>query len=216
MPLMNTYTYVLFSWLLSLLHNFIQWNLNSGSGQVQIMLMASWRFAMVRIWQRSQLEIRLNAFCQSTIPQKQFIIIIIIPFLMTDKNLKTSLFWVMRKKEAFACTILGKICYVVGTIIRIGKLICLCAILLERHCMSLNDNLLFFNTRQFLLLKILNSVCVLNLCLNIWWHHQLYYQSVSAMNSAMTVSREKWGRGKYKNLNILGNEKSFLWNKEHI
>ena len=138
MPLMNTYTYVLFSKILSLLHNFIQWNLNSGSGQVQIMLMASWRFAMVRIWQRSQLEIRLNAFCQSTIPQKQFIIIII-PFLMTDKNLKTSLFWVMRKKEAFACTILGKICYVVGTIIRIGKLICLCAILLERHCMSLND-----------------------------------------------------------------------------
>ena len=138
MPLMNTYTYVLFSWLLSLLHNFIQWNLNSGSGQVQIMLMASWRFAMVRIWQRSQLEIRLNAFCQSTIPQKQFIIIII-PSLMTDKNLKTSLFWVMRKKEAFACTILGKICYVVGTIICIGKLICLCAILQERHCMSLKD-----------------------------------------------------------------------------
>ena len=30
------------------------------------------------LWQWSQLEIRLNAFCWSTIPQKQFIIIIII------------------------------------------------------------------------------------------------------------------------------------------
>ena len=30
------------------------------------------------LWQWSQLEIRLNVFCQSSIPQKQFIIIIII------------------------------------------------------------------------------------------------------------------------------------------
>ena len=35
--------------LLSLLHNFIQLNLNSGSGQVQILLAARRRFAMVRI-----------------------------------------------------------------------------------------------------------------------------------------------------------------------
>ena len=34
---------------LSLLHNFIQLSLNSGSAQVQTLLAACWRFAMVRI-----------------------------------------------------------------------------------------------------------------------------------------------------------------------
>ena len=56
---------------LSLLHNFIHQNLNSGSVQVQI-------DGEDIFWQRSWLEIKLNAFRWSTIPQKQFIIIIII------------------------------------------------------------------------------------------------------------------------------------------
>ena len=55
---------------LSLLHNFIQRNLNSGSAQVQILFTVCRRFTMVRI--------SLNAFRWSTIPRKQFIIIIII------------------------------------------------------------------------------------------------------------------------------------------
>ena len=39
------------------------------------------------LWQWSQLEIRLNAFCQSTIPQKKFIIIIIIRFNLQFKTI---------------------------------------------------------------------------------------------------------------------------------
>ena len=39
---------VVVQWL-SLLHNFIQLSLNSGSAQVQILLAACWRFVMVRI-----------------------------------------------------------------------------------------------------------------------------------------------------------------------
>ena len=34
---------------LSLLHNFIQQGLNSGSAQIQLLFKACWRFAMVRI-----------------------------------------------------------------------------------------------------------------------------------------------------------------------
>ena len=59
---------------LSLLHNFIRQSLNSGSAQVQILLMACCRFKMVRISDNK--EIRLNAFRWSTISQKQFIIVI--------------------------------------------------------------------------------------------------------------------------------------------
>ena len=55
---------------LSLLHNFIQQSLNSGSAQAQTLLAVCRRFAMVR----SRLEIRIKAFRQSTIPHKQFII----------------------------------------------------------------------------------------------------------------------------------------------
>ena len=65
---------------LSLLRNFIHQSLNSGSVQVQIMLAACQRFAMVRT---SQLETILNAFHRSIIPQKQFIIIIIIIIIIT-------------------------------------------------------------------------------------------------------------------------------------
>ena len=51
-------------WWLSLQNNFIQLSLNSGSDSEDL-------------WQWIWLEIRLNAFCRSTILQKQFIIIII-------------------------------------------------------------------------------------------------------------------------------------------
>ena len=49
-------------------------SLNSGSAQVQILIVRCRRFAIVK-W--SRLETRLNAFRRSTIPQKYFIIIII-------------------------------------------------------------------------------------------------------------------------------------------
>ena len=68
--------YAVVQWL-SLLHNFIQQSLNSGSPQIQILLVACQRFEMVRIYDNAWLEIRLNALCQSTIPHKQFIIIFI-------------------------------------------------------------------------------------------------------------------------------------------
>ena len=55
---------------LSLLHNFIQLSLNSGSNR-------ACGVSEIRdgedLWQWSWLEIRLNAFRRSTIPQKQFI-----------------------------------------------------------------------------------------------------------------------------------------------
>ena len=58
---------------LSLLHKFIQLNLNSGSNPAH-------GVSEIRDgedpWQWSQLEIRLNLLRHSTIPQKQFIIII--------------------------------------------------------------------------------------------------------------------------------------------
>ena len=41
--------YILQKIWLTLLHNFIQQSLNSGSAQAQILLRACWRFAMVRI-----------------------------------------------------------------------------------------------------------------------------------------------------------------------
>ena len=62
---------------LSLLHIFIKLSLNSGFSQVQTLVAACLKFALVRIsgkW--SRLEIRLNDFRLSTIPQKQFTIII--------------------------------------------------------------------------------------------------------------------------------------------
>ena len=58
---------------LSLLHNFIQLSLNSGSAQVQTLLSVSEIRDGEDLWQWSWLEIRLNAFHQSTIPQKQYI-----------------------------------------------------------------------------------------------------------------------------------------------
>ena len=60
-------------------------------------------------------------------------------FLMTHKNLMTSLFWVYRKKETFACTIFDNICYVACVINRTDKLICLHACLHERDCTDLID-----------------------------------------------------------------------------
>ena len=48
------------------------------------------------LWQWSRLEIRLNAFCRSTIPQKQFIIIIIIiitSILISKAWIETSAIW---------------------------------------------------------------------------------------------------------------------------
>ena len=64
-----------------LLHNFIQFN----KAWAQVLCrfkssaLACWRFEMVRISDNgpSLLEVRLNPFRQSTIPQKQFIIIFI-------------------------------------------------------------------------------------------------------------------------------------------
>ena len=65
--------------LLSLLHNFSHQCLNSDSAQAQILLAAFRRFVVVcalMVW--SQLEIRLNIFSRSAIPQKHFSIFIII------------------------------------------------------------------------------------------------------------------------------------------
>ena len=65
--------------MLSLLHNFIQPSQNSGSAQVQIL-----HFGRPKIrdgedlWPWSRLEIRINVFRPSDIPQKQFNIMIII------------------------------------------------------------------------------------------------------------------------------------------
>ena len=70
---------------LSLLHNFIQKSLNSGSAQVQILLAECRRYVMVRISDCGSLvEIRLNAFHWSTIPQKQLIIITIIIIIIIN------------------------------------------------------------------------------------------------------------------------------------
>ena len=61
---------------LSLLHNFIQQSLNSDYAQVQTMFAAFWRFVMVRIFDNGPgWKQDVNAFCRSTIPQKQFIVI---------------------------------------------------------------------------------------------------------------------------------------------
>ena len=57
------------------LHNFIQRNLNSGSNPARGI---SEIHDGEDLWYWSQLEMRLNAFRQWTIPQKQFIIIILI------------------------------------------------------------------------------------------------------------------------------------------
>ena len=60
---------------LSLLHNFIQLSLNAGSNP-DLVVSEIHNGEDLRQW--SHLEIRLNAFRLSTLPQKQFIIIIII------------------------------------------------------------------------------------------------------------------------------------------
>ena len=56
------------------------------------------------LWQQPRLEIRLNTFCWSTIPQKQFIIII---YWWTLKNLKISILKKWKKKlleiSLFSC-----------------------------------------------------------------------------------------------------------------
>ena len=64
---------------LSLLRNFIQLSLNSGTVQVQTLLAACRRFL------RPRMEIRLNAFHRSTIPQKQFIMIIMIIIIIWEE-----------------------------------------------------------------------------------------------------------------------------------
>ena len=50
------------------------------------------------LWQRSWLQIRVNAFCRSTIPQKQFIIIIIILYFRVfhSHNYFTDFFLIFR------------------------------------------------------------------------------------------------------------------------
>ena len=64
---------------LSLLHNFIQRILNSGLSEIH---------NGEDLWEElSWLEIRLNTFGQSTIPQKQFIIIIIMIIIKMSPSL---------------------------------------------------------------------------------------------------------------------------------
>ena len=60
-----------------------QHSLNPGSAQVQILLVASRSFTIVIT---SRFEKRLNAFLQSTGPQKTFIIIIVI--IISEGNLE--------------------------------------------------------------------------------------------------------------------------------
>ena len=58
---------------------------NLSSVQVQFLLVACWSIVTVRISEKcSRLELRLNAFRQSTIPQKQFIITIGIIIIMIE------------------------------------------------------------------------------------------------------------------------------------
>ena len=70
--------------LLSLLYNLIQQSLNSGSMQVQILLTVvgdlRWWGSLTMVQARNKAK-HLNTFCWSTIPQEQFIIIIIIIIL---------------------------------------------------------------------------------------------------------------------------------------
>ena len=63
---------------LSLLHNFIQRILNSGLSEIR---------DGEDLWELSWLEIRLITFGQSTIPQKQFIIIIIMIIIKMSPSL---------------------------------------------------------------------------------------------------------------------------------
>ena len=63
---------------LSLPHNFIQRILNSGLSEIR---------DGENLWELSWLEIRLNTFGQSTIPQKQFIIIIIMIIIKMSPSL---------------------------------------------------------------------------------------------------------------------------------
>ena len=82
-PVKNTHGTVV-QWL-SLLHKFIQINLNSRSAWLQILRAVCWRFAMVKIW--SRLEIRLDVYHQSTIPPKQFSFIIFVITIITIRGL---------------------------------------------------------------------------------------------------------------------------------
>ena len=54
------------------------------------------------LWQWSRLEIKLNAFRRSTIPQKQFIIIIIIMIKFSP------VFWILGKLNVFPIVIVNK------------------------------------------------------------------------------------------------------------
>ena len=60
-------------------------------------------------------------------------------FLLAHKDLRTSLFWVFRKKETFVCAIFDKICYIACVINRADKLIYLRACLHERDCTGFID-----------------------------------------------------------------------------
>ena len=58
--------------IIIILHTFLQQSLNSGFAQVRNLPAACWRIAMVRISEDGPVEIRLNTFRRSNIPQKQF------------------------------------------------------------------------------------------------------------------------------------------------
>ena len=61
-------------------------------------------------------------------------------FLMTDTKIKEHVsFEPSEKKETFAGAIFCKICYVACTILKAGKLICLCVCLHECNCAGLID-----------------------------------------------------------------------------
>ena len=62
----------------------------------------------------------------------------ILLFLWWHKNLRTSQFWVFRKKETSACPNFGNT-YIACTINHPGKLICLCACLHKHNCAGLID-----------------------------------------------------------------------------
>ena len=59
--------------------------------------------------------------------------------ILQTKKLRTSLFWVFRKKETFACAIFNKTSYVAWVINHAGKLICLHACLHECNHVGLID-----------------------------------------------------------------------------
>ena len=66
--------------------------LNAGFAQVQILLSTCRRCDGENLWQWSQMEIRLNVICQSTILQKQFIIILVLMVIIISNNGKSGPF----------------------------------------------------------------------------------------------------------------------------